>query len=855
MSPRERSSAEFTAVVQEYFSEVDAGTAPDRSEFVARHPECADELRIFFDDLEFLDHKIAESPLSSGSASAAEAPGRAAADRAGASSDPGAADELPDIAGYRLITELGGGGQGTVYMAEQSSTRRVVALKLLREGAFASRADRLRFQNEIELASSLTHPAVVRVYASGQANGHSYFTMEFVDGDPLDIHVRTQEASIAEVLRLFKKTCDGVSYAHRHGVIHRDLKPSNILVDVNGEPHILDFGLAKRVAGVIGPGARPVTEIGQFTGTWQYASPEQIRGNPSLVDTRTDVYTLGVILYELLADSLPYPGSSESRGAIARHIIGTYPKRLRSVRPEVSPDLEAIVLRALHKECDERYQSVAELRDDIQRHLDGLPIHAKRDSVLYVARLAVRRHRWRVGAAAVSLAALIVFAVVVSLLYSSAEQARATLEERMDLRRNSQGYLVRHVDELSFARNLLRETALAHPDLPELQRWRKPVFTSPEETLDLAIAGMPKGMPDVMYEPAAPEYAVAEAWLRSRARQLSDVEELTSNYRLAFGGAEGEYTGTYWALSDRPVGHFAAQNAGSALVGRALMSFRAGQPEEALASLDAARMIALGLGDGRYNLHKRAALHIRGCTYDAVLDILGNCGGDASLAAPFVSWIRRDPALPDLRSALVTRRMRAAQAIESATVADGAGAYVDLDELNRFSSGLINKVGQLTDENRERLRDAKPSEAIELIDQHVAAVALPARDAAMLPGHDRNQSALDPSHPIAALMPNLKMLRRTHRIIDLRRTAAMLVGGICGYHSERGEWPVTLQAFLPDVGPISPEMVMHEAYSYVLSDGMPTLYAVRSVGDGDAGPFRPFTTGPAGSVVWRSAEP
>lgn len=304
-------------------------------------------------------------------------------DEAGSSQETVPPAKVPEAIGsYRIHRLLGTGGLGVVYEAEQQNPRRPVALKVLRVPRASDPEAVRRFEHEARTLARLHHPFIAGIYESGcTETGAHFIAMELVRGATLQ-EWRAQRPTRPSISRLelrkrlgvFRKICDAVAYAHQRGVIHRDLKPSNILVQqersTEAVPHvkILDFGVAHAAF------SSGVTEPGRILGTLRYMSPEQTRGNPDEVDVRTDIYSLGVILYELLTDGRPYEVDTGNLREKA-HVIRTAAARPLaeswggSVEPE--PALEAIVLKALRKDPAERYQSVFGLIDDIDRYLAG----------------------------------------------------------------------------------------------------------------------------------------------------------------------------------------------------------------------------------------------------------------------------------------------------------------------------------------------------------------------------------------------------------------------------------------------------------------------------------------------------
>lgn len=313
------------------------------------------------------------------------------------------------IGPYRIVRKLGHGGMGAVFLAEREDPdlRKTVAIKVVRA---ASEFMVRRFRTEMQILSGLEHPGIARLYDGGTTDdGLPYFVMEYVSGgENLLAYCDARSLSLTERLRLFRRVCDAVQYAHQSLIVHRDLKPSNILVTPDGDPKLLDFGIAKLLSPQVGGGTAEDTSLFGRILTPQYASPEQVRGQT--VTTASDVYSLGVLLYQLVSGRPPYRITSRLPAEIERAVCDEEPDApssaivLRKQRRQMRGDLDNIVLKALRKNPHDRYATAFEFSEDLRRYLEGFPVSAQPDRRGYRAIKFVRRHR--AGAAAGSIAIL-----------------------------------------------------------------------------------------------------------------------------------------------------------------------------------------------------------------------------------------------------------------------------------------------------------------------------------------------------------------------------------------------------------------------------------------------------------------
>jgi serine/threonine protein kinase len=465
---------------QEYLAALEAGGRPDRAAFAARFPELREELGPYLEALD-LFHATAPVVRSSGQPVADEA------------LPPGA------LGDFRIVREIGRGGMGVVYEGVQRSLGRRVALKVLPFAAALDAKQLRRFQNEAQAAAQLHHTNIVPVYFVGQERGVHFYAMQLIEGQNLaDLidqlrsrrragapgrdpeptgpehpapaavtqaaaRLSTQRATrpgefYRTAARLAAQSADALEHAHQLGVIHRDVKPANLLVDVSGNVWVTDFGLAQLHAGA------GLTRTGDLLGTLRYMSPEQAAGQGAPLDPRTDVYSLGATLYELLTLEPLFDGNDHRR--LLRQILDDEPRPPRAVDRPIPPELETIVLEAVSKGPADRYATAQEFADDLRRFLENRPIRARRPTLAQRARKWAVRHPSVVAAGVVVLAVLLAGSVVVS----ARERRRAEeAEAQYRLARRSVDEMVRVSQEeladkphLEGVRMRLLESALAY---------------------------------------------------------------------------------------------------------------------------------------------------------------------------------------------------------------------------------------------------------------------------------------------------------------------------------------------------------------------------------------------------------
>ncbi len=393
---------------------------------------------------------------------------------------PGAHGSRRSIGEYEILEEVSRGAMGVVYKARHRTLGRVVALKVMIAGEHASPEQVARFEKEARAAARLRHPNIVPIYEIGVEDGKHFFTMDFIEGTPLDVLIARRELTPRRALEIAAEVSDALEYAHSRHVIHRDIKPGNIMIDASGRPQIMDFGLAKEVDTDV-----KFTRTGTTIGTPSYMPPEQARGDNDKIDFRSDVYSLGAVLYEMLTGQVPFTG--ETMMNIVMKVIHDDPLPPRRRNPRLHRDIQTIVLKAMEKDPARRYQSMAALSADIRRYVAGEMISARPAGPVRRVAKTLRRHRAPILAGLVI--ALLVSAASGAIIYVLIERTRVEEARRIEAERE-------------------RMLSLKDQD-PEWVVQFTDDFSKPEL--------------DPVWKPSAPGWSIKDGCLRSEAERVSSL--------------------------------------------------------------------------------------------------------------------------------------------------------------------------------------------------------------------------------------------------------------------------------------------------------------------------------------------
>jgi hypothetical protein len=478
IDPEERLGEAIAA----YLRAAETGRPPDRGEFLARHPQVALELDLFIEnrqEVERLSRPLRNLVL----------PGK----------DVWKGRAFGD---YEILGEIARGGMGVVYRARQARLNRTVALKMIRAGGGATQEDLQRFRAEAKAAASLSHPHIVPIYEFGEHEGQQYFTMELIEGHTLDRHGRDFISEPGEAARLIALVARAVHHAHQRRIIHRDLKPGNILVDRAGQPHVTDFGLAMRVEG----GER-LTESNVLLGTLPYMAPEQLSDKVQPLTTSVDIWSLGVILYELLTGKPPFQGKNQID--TLDRIRKQHPVPPGKLNRRVARDLEAICLKCLEKEPERRYGSALGLARDLERWLKGEPIEARPVHRVVRAWSWCRRNPAGAGLA-LGAAALLVAAAMGTMLHLAGKRAadEATMKGLVFTARFASSVILNRIQEWGTR----VETVARSPGLVALlAKWKRSLKERPSADPD-DLKGRPEARELQAFIDTLPKEAMVVNW-------------------------------------------------------------------------------------------------------------------------------------------------------------------------------------------------------------------------------------------------------------------------------------------------------------------------------------------------------
>lgn len=784
------------------------------------------------------------------------------------------------IPGYRIERKLSEGGQGVVYLAVQESTRRKVALKMMRGGALTGPGEKARFDREVQVLAHLSHPNIVAIHDSGTLLGGHFFVMDYIAGQPLDQYMQgpTAPREIRETLRLFGKICAAIHAAHLAGIIHRDLKPSNILVDAGGEPHVLDFGLAK--VPLSDQEATLMTMTGLFVGSLPWASPEQAEASHGGVDVRTDVYSLGVIVFQMLTGCFPYDVTGDLH-QVQQRIVRAEPRRPRTLRREIDDEAETIILKCLSKDRERRYQSAGELARDIQNYLDDLPIEAKRDSIGYLVRKQLRRHRIPVAVTAGFLVLIVAGLVTSVALWRRAvvEGATArfhleTARREVNLSYDEFGDVIRRLrraeDRLALS-SASRPVAVEESEgtvCREPSAWISNLLPVPEET---GVGGAGKLEPKIAdaiarcsRNPADPACNAAFAWLRENRDRVASLSLGCRRLAFRFGS---KYEGADLLIQRLLPMLSHVRFAGRVLVASALLHNRESAFQAAADDLYAAARFSRYAGDEPFTIGVLVEVAGRNCVYSAERSMVASAAERGAVPAAYRAFFERDLPLPSTEFAATGEASAMRQILSEVFGRSSDGALARLD-VARFRDRMAMSLGKVGETPRFEVtegmkRDAESlgyEEAVSIVTQGCDLLRLPeSTPLEEVAAKNERVERLYADHPILAVVtPSFLRAIELQRELRVNRDASVIATAIFAFRDDHRRWPRTLDEALASF-PVAPSDRAPYGHDFVyrIVDDAPLLYAVGRNGIDDGGRGRPFEskadgTAPGDDVLFLS---
>ncbi len=819
-------SARIDEVVGSVLRDQEAGRPIDDANVAARHPELMPELGARLKTLR---------QIQAAGEYAKRHPVSPQDELRGECEPDGDLDALTHaFPGYEVIERIHYGGQGVVYKAEQHSPSRMVAIKVLLHGPFASTRQRLRFEREVSLVSRMRHPNIVTVYESAKVQGRPFLAMECVEGLPIDDFFLLHSTPIRARLELLALVCRAVGHAHQRGVIHRDLKPDNILVEAGGQPKILDFGLAKELSG---SDSKAVSVEGQVVGTLPFLSPEQADGNGGDLDVRTDVYSLGVVLFGVLTGGFPYPVAGDPF-SVRSNIVSREPARLRKVVREVDPDgvikpldigsdLEAIAQKALTKSPDLRYQSAIAFAEDIERYLAGDPVIAKGTGGFYLLRKTVYRHRLAALLATVFLLLAGGFGGAIMRVTFQRDVAKATGALRERLARSWDTELVRQLYTHMVNTNRVAEIADLPPDVHEsyLARYRGEAIDPVEASTDFARQ-TPKGLLKAIRNPGSQQYQAAVDWLESVDSRLTEIAETlkTSYVRCA----PGPHTGFTWDSYGSE--QLVAAAAVEALIGRAFLANTQGDRRRAIDDLTAARRIAQDLGDGVTVVHKTGSTTGRASAYTCAQHLLAESLRSGDPPDELIEWLRADPPLVSVSAAIRVDTGFTSQLVIASfeSSPDDQRYYLNLDTLSDLTRGML---GELSDRHRDFAAIATPDDVERMFESFASSAeqweSMTLIDLCESQSRWRERHASESSvNPLMFLLPQEVGTFRARLATVAMRRALRLAGRVITYQRQYQRWPSSLREIHPaDHEKELTDPMTGKAFLWDVDGGMPRLWS------------------------------